>query len=122
MIDHDPFIYLVAGGELGGLDDAEAIELDRHLVASPRWAAEARAFDGTMAGLKLVAPARQPAQSLQGSIMIAIRAVTPVPGLRVVAPEAGLVAKVTQASRWQVARARNLLERQVRRWSISPNG
>ena len=124
MIDHDPFIHLVAGRELGGLDDAEAIELDRHLVGCARCAAEVRAFGDTMAGLALVAPARHPPQSLQGSIMTAIRAVTPVPdpmpsrpatvmgsGLRVVAAEAGLVTKVTQASRWEGARARKLLER-----------
>ncbi len=79
MIDHDPFIHLVAGRELGGLDDAEAIELDRHLVGCARCAAETRAFDETMAGLALVAPVRHPPQSLQGSIMTAIRAATPVP-------------------------------------------
>ncbi len=79
MIDHDPFIHLAAGRELGALDDAENIELDRHLVGCARCAAEARAFDDTMAGLALVAPARHPPRSLQGSIMTAIRAVTPVP-------------------------------------------
>ncbi|MEP6640119.1 MAG: anti-sigma factor [Chloroflexota bacterium] len=79
MIDRDPFIHLVAGRELGGLDDAEAIELDRHLVGCARCAAEARAFDGTMAALALLVPARRPPESLQGSIMTAIRAVTPLP-------------------------------------------
>lgn len=79
MIDHDPFLHLVAGRELGGLDDAEAIELDRHLIGCARCAAEARAFDDTMAGLALVASARHPPRSLQGSIMTAIRAETPVP-------------------------------------------
>lgn len=92
MTDHDPFIHLVAGRELGGLDDAEAIELARHLVGCSRCAAEAYAFDDTMASLALVAPARHPPQSLQGSIMAAIRAVTPVP------------------DPMQGARARNLLE------------
>ena len=77
MIDHDPFIRLVAGRELGGLDDVEAIKLDRHLVGCARCAAEARAFDGTMAALALLVPARRPPESLQGSIMTAIRAVAP---------------------------------------------
>ncbi len=77
MIEHDPFIHLVAGRELGGLDDAEAIELDRHLVGCAHCAAEARAFEGTMAALALLVPSRRPPESLQGSIMTAIQAVAP---------------------------------------------
>lgn len=79
MIDHDPYFRLVAGRELGGLDDAEAIELDRHLVGCARCGAEARAFGDTMAGLALFAPVRQPPPSLHGSIMTAVRAVSPIP-------------------------------------------
>ncbi len=79
MIERDPFIHLVAGRELGGLDDAEAIELDRHLVGCALCAAEARALEGTMADLALLVPARRPPESLQGSIMTAIRAVAPAP-------------------------------------------
>ena len=90
MIDHDPFIHLVAGRQLGGLDEAEAIELDRHLVGCATCAAEARAFDDAMAGLALVAPARHPPQLLQGSIMAAIRAVTLVPDPISLRPAAGV--------------------------------
>ena len=75
MTDHDRFLQLVAGRELGGLDDAEAIELDRHLVGCAGCASDARAFHGTMADLALVVPARRPPGSLQGSIMTAIRGV-----------------------------------------------
>lgn len=77
MIERDPFIRLVADRQLGGLDDIEAIELDRHLVGCARCAAEVRAFDGTLADLALVVPARRPPGSLQGSIMTAIRSVAP---------------------------------------------
>ncbi len=76
MIDHDPFIRLLAGRELGGLDDDEAIEIDRHLVGCATCAAEVRAFDDTLAALALVAPPRHPPRSLEGSIMTAIRAMT----------------------------------------------
>ena len=102
MIDHDPFIHLVAGRELGGLDDAEDIELDRHLVGCARCAAEARAFDDTMAGLALVAPARHPPQSLELSIMTAIRAVTvtPVPDPMPFRPTAVMGGEGSSWRRW----------------------
>ncbi len=78
MIEHDRFLQLVAGRELGGLDDAEAIELDGHLVGCVECAADARAFQGTMADLALVVAAYRPPESLRGSIMTAIRAMGPV--------------------------------------------
>lgn len=78
MNAHDRFIYLVAGRELGGLDEDEAIELDRHLLGCATCAAEVRAFDDTLAGLALVTPPRHLSRSLEGSIMAAIRALTPV--------------------------------------------
>ena len=77
MIDRDPFIRLVAGRQLGGLDDIEAMELDRHLASCARCAAEVRAFDDTMADLALVVPARRPPGSLHGSIMTSIRSAAP---------------------------------------------
>lgn len=101
-MEQDRFHQLVAGRELGGLDDAEAIELDRHLVGCTRCVAEVRAFDNTMAALALVAPVRHPPQSLQRSIMSAIRAVTPVPR--------------------RETRARKQLQWYGQRWSVSPNG
>ncbi len=100
MIDHDPFIYLVAGRELGGLDDGEAIELDRHLVGCATCAAEVHAFVNTMAGLALVVPARRPPESLQGSIMTAIRAVTPVPDPMPSRPAAAMDGAGSSRRRW----------------------
>ncbi len=100
MIGHDPFVQLVAGRELGGLDDAEAIELDHHLVRCVRCAAQARAFGDTMAGLALLAPARHPPQSLRGSIMTAIRAVTPVPDPMPTRPAAVMGGEGSSWRRW----------------------
>ena len=77
MIDRHAFIRLVAGRQLGGLDDNEAIELDRHLVGCARCASEARAFERTVADLGLLVAARRPPGSLHASIMTAIRAVGP---------------------------------------------
>lgn len=102
MIGHDPFVQLVAGRELGGLDDAEAIELDHHLVSCVRCAGQARAFGDTMAGLALLAPARHPPQSLRGSIMTAIRAVTPVPDPVPSRPAAVVDGEGSSWRRWAV--------------------
>ncbi len=100
MIDHDPFIQLVAGHELGGLDDDEAIELDRHLVGCAGCAAEERAFGGAMAALALLAPARHPPQSLRGSIMTAIRAMAPVPDPAPFRPGAVMGGEGSSWRRW----------------------
>ncbi len=100
MIDGDPFIHLVAGRELGGLDDAEAMDLDRHLVGCARCAAEARAFDGTMADLALLVPARRPPDSLHGSIMTAIRAMTPAPDAMPSGPAAVMGGGGSSWRRW----------------------
>jgi hypothetical protein len=79
MIDRHGFLGLVAGRELGGLDETEALHLDRHLAGCPACAAESRGFVDTLAALALAVPARRPPESLHGSIMTAIRAGKPAP-------------------------------------------
>ncbi len=106
MIDRDLFIHLVAGRELGGLDDAEAIELDRHLLGCATCAAEERAFDGTMAALALLAPAHHPPQSLQASIMTRIRAMTPVPDPAPSGPVAVIGGEGSTGRRWPCGHGR----------------
>ena len=90
MIDHSRYLPLVAGRQLGGLDDDEAIELDRHLVGCARCATDARVFSDTMADLALVVPARRPPKSLRESIMTAIRAMEPVSEARPSRPAAAI--------------------------------
>ena len=100
MIDRDPFIHLVAGRELGGLDAAEAIELDRHLAGCATCAAETRAIGATMADLAFVVPTRRPPESLQGSIMTAIRAMTPDPAPMPSRPAAAMGGQGSSWRRW----------------------
>lgn len=77
MIDHERYIGLLAGRELGGLDRPEALELDRHLAGCSHCATEVRPFGDTLAALALAVPARDPGPWLHASIMSAVHDTTP---------------------------------------------
>ena len=74
MNDHNRFIQLIAGRELGGLDAVESAELDGHLAGCAACMAEARAIADTAAEIAFQAPVRRPPEGMRLSILEAIHA------------------------------------------------
>jgi hypothetical protein len=74
MIDHEPFLRLIAGRQLGDLDAAEEAELDTHLAACTSCAAEARSIADAAAELAFAAAVRRPPPGMRPAVLAAIHA------------------------------------------------
>lgn len=74
MNDHDRFLQLIAGRELGELDIAESAELDAHLAGCAACTAEARIMAEAAAAIAFAAPVRRPPEGMRSSILAAIHA------------------------------------------------
>ncbi len=74
MNDHEPFLQLIAGRQLGDLDAVEAAELDDHLATCSTCASGARSIADAAAELAFAAAVRRPPKELRPAIMAAIHA------------------------------------------------
>ena len=79
MNDHERFLQLIAGRELGGLDAAESAELDEHLAGCAACSLEVRRMADATAEMALAAPVRQPPAGMRSSILAAIHAEAAAP-------------------------------------------
>jgi hypothetical protein len=74
MSEHESFLQLLAGREIGGLDPDESARLDAHLKACPGCRREALSLAEATAELALAAPFRRPPPGMRSSILAAIHA------------------------------------------------
>jgi hypothetical protein len=74
MNDHDRYLQLIAGRELGELDAAESAELDDHLAGCATCSAETTHLADVAAEIAFAAPVRRPPEGMRASILTAIHA------------------------------------------------